>query len=140
MTGTLHHKRRICGTCERGEHNNSKDGKCHYCWGSGIRSGEMVEGEPCHYCVFIYPLPPQFCDHARQIMACEDCRKEMMACGGDTNKITQVFHKHAMWRIDMKNKNSRRWSKCKMCNNELKHWAQIETGYCSLEHLQEGKN
>ena len=25
---------------------------------------------------------------------------------------------------------------CKLCGRELTHWAQKETGYCCLQHLQ----
>ena len=104
MTGISKPSARICETCKRKEHTHSKDGICHFCWGSCRRTGEMmpVGGELCVHCVFIFPTAPIFCDHGKQFFWCKKCTDEMRACKGELESTMKIMSQHAMWRLDSK--------------------------------------
>ena len=69
-------EQRFCGLCERKEHPETKDGKCHFCWGSGVRITEGVHREPCIFCVCVYPEPKAFCIHRKWHHECKICQAE----------------------------------------------------------------
>ena len=111
MTGTSQSPDRFCDTCKRKEHKHSKDGICHYCWGSGRRKGEMMPlgGELCRYCVAIFPEPSQFCIHGTWFFhGCKSCKEQMRKIGTLSIKQDDRFYKffeefastHILQRLD----------------------------------------